>query len=1213
VGTYGGATRFDGVAFRTYARREGLGSNTVVAITEDRLGRLVLGVRDGVCVRLADRFRCLDPEDARRAGQTNGVLADTSGGLWLAAAGGLAHLDSAGHARWPEVPGGGGATAIARDSNHVIWVATERGLFRQDPDEFIAVPRGALDDGVIRRLRASKEGLLVITDRRIFRLRDGALRPVPGLPASFDTRVTDAIETSDGALLITTLQGALRYTGGRVARLMTGPGGVGEEVNTVDEDRDGTIWLGTESGLVRVTPSAFDNYQVAQGLPNEFVRALAEDAAGRLWVGTRAGLAVREGDRFRAVPLRGIDPPRVYAIAVLPAGGLLVGSRDGLLHYEGGLRRVYLERDGLPDRFVVSLLTDPTGGAWVGTQGGIVRWEAGRIVPVTDSLMRTAIAESMVRDDRGQLWVGLGDGGVLVHGGKRTRQLGAADGLSDESVWALSPDGRGGMWVGTNGDGAFRVDSLGAIERFSVAEGLTNAFVWQILVDRTGATWFYTNRGITRLDALGGVRQFGLVDGLLDLEGSANAALAMRDGSLWFGSGFGLSRVREGQARPGMGTTPVVRFEEATAGSRTLPLGKLEVGRGDGAISIRYTAPALLDAANVRFRYRLAGESDWSDPVTERVLTIAGLAPGRHTLEVTALDARGQESARPAQLTMTVLPAFWQAWWFRGLLLLAAVAAAAVVPWLRARRHEAEREHLEAMIKARTEALRESEERLRVVVEHSTNCFYSYSVERELLYASPQSEQILGYTPEEMKAHWRQTFTDHPANDEATRSTDRAIMTGQQQPPYEMELRHKSGATVWVIVNEAPVVEDGRTIAMVGSLTDITDEKAAQEREGRLADQLRQSQKLESIGRLTGGIAHDFNNLLTAVVGHAELLAQALPADSPERADAAEILRASGRAGALVAQLMAFSRQQIIKRATLDLNVVIQESARLLERIIGSDIALVVTPSPAPAWILADQGQVDQVLLNLVSNSRDAMPTGGRLEIATSHEEVGEELAADVSAGRYVVLRVTDTGGGMGEETRARVFEPFFTTKGPGEGTGLGLATVYGIVKRNGWHIDITSAPGAGATFRVYVPAAAAPARHRPASVAETPPLPAGNQQVVLVAEDEDSVRSLVCRSLRQYGYHVLEAANGDDAVAVAEAYRGRIDLLLTDVVMPGMSGKDLADAIGGARPDTPVLFMTGHSRGMLGTRGILPDATNVLSKPFRPQELVRRVQDVLG
>ncbi|MDH5235576.1 MAG: PAS domain S-box protein, partial [Gemmatimonadota bacterium] len=802
LGTYGGVTRFDGVSFRTLARRDGLASNTVVAITEDALGRLVVGVRDGVCVRIRERFRCLDPDDARRAGQTIAVLPDPSGGFWLAATGGLAHLDSAGRATFQPLLGGGGATAAERDSAGILWVATERGLFRLAENELVAVPLGDFGDAVIRRLRRSAAGLLISTDRRVFRLTDGVPRAIPGLPAAFDARVTDVMETSGGTLLVVTVQGALRYVGGRVEHLLTGAGGTEEETNTAMEDRDGALWLGTESGLVRVTPSAFDNFREADGLPNEFVRALAEDAAGRLWVGTRTGLAVREEGRFRPVPLRGIEPPPVYAIAVLPRDELLVGTREGLLHYAGGLRRVYREGDGLPDRQVVAVLADPAGGAWVGTRSGIVRWEAGRIVAVSDTLLRTASVESLGRDARGRFWVGLGDGGVLVHEGTRTWRIGAAEGLSDESVWTLVADARGGMWVGSNGDGAFHVDSAGAIQRFGVDDGLINPFVWQILADRDGRTWFYTNRGITRRDTNGGVGQLGLEDGLLELEGSGNAALQMRDGSRWFGTSLGLSRFREGATRVGPGLPPTVRIEGASAGSQAFPLDRVEVSRSDGALQVRYTTAALRDAANIRFRYRLVGEGDWSSAGMDRAITFASLDPGRHLLEVTAVDARGRESAQPARLAFTVLPAFWQTFWFRGLLLSLVIVAVAVLPALRARRHEAERVRLEEMIRLRTDALRQSEERLRIVVEHSTNLFFSYSAERELIYASPQSEQILGYTPEEMKEQWRRIITDRPENEEATRSTDRALATGQQQPPYEVELRHKSGAAVWVVVNE---------------------------------------------------------------------------------------------------------------------------------------------------------------------------------------------------------------------------------------------------------------------------------------------------------------------------------------------------------------------------------------------------------------------------
>jgi PAS domain S-box-containing protein len=502
---------------------------------------------------------------------------------------------------------------------------------------------------------------------------------------------------------------------------------------------------------------------------------------------------------------------------------------------------------------------------------------------------------------------------------------------------------------------------------------------------------------------------------------------------------------------------------------------------------------------------------------------------------------------------------------------------------------------------------------MRDIVEYSTNLFYNHTPDRVFTYVSPQSRLMLGISPEEMMRRFREIPTDHPDNAKGRVVAQQAIDTGEKQPPYELQLRHASGDSVWVLVNEAPIVRDGHTVAIVGSLTNITAEKVARASEVRLAEQLRQAQKMEAVGRLAGGIAHEFNNLLTSVVGNAELVMPALPPESESQKDVQEILRAAGRATSLVAQLMAFSRQQLVKRRILDLNVVILESARMLQRVIGADVTLVVAPDDEPAWVLADQGQLDQLLINLTANARDAMANGGKVEIGIAHENRAEPLAADVPPGSFVVLRISDHGSGMDAATVAKLFEPFFTTKDVGQGTGLGLAMVHGIVKQNGGHVEVESVLGHGTTFRIYLPACGAPVATS-APIENDQPLRIGTgNQVILVVDDEDSVRAVVCRALRRHGYRVLDAPDGQTAIALAARFPEQIHLLLSDVVMPGMQGKQVATEIVAARPATKVLFMTGHSQGTLGARGILGDATHVLHKPFRSVDLVRRVQELLA
>ncbi len=380
----------------------------------------------------------------------------------------------------------------------------------------------------------------------------------------------------------------------------------------------------------------------------------------------------------------------------------------------------------------------------------------------------------------------------------------------------------------------------------------------------------------------------------------------------------------------------------------------------------------------------------------------------------------------------------------------------------------------------------------------------------------------------------------------------------------------------------------------------------------RLEEQVRQAQKMEAIGQLAGGIAHDFNNLLTVISGYSEILIDTAGLEEDKRQLVREINEAGERAAALTRQLLAFSRKQVLEPRVLDLNALIADQQRMLRRLIGEDVTLAVHLDPGLAPVLADPGPLEQVVLNLAVNARDAMPQGGRLLIETANAELDENYVRarpELAAGQYVRLSVTDNGCGMTPEVVAHAFEPFFTTKGPGQGTGLGLATVYGIVRQSGGHVTVYSEPGLGTTFNVYLPPAQAelPA---PAS-AEPRRLPTGTETILLV-EDEDAVRAIARHTLVACGYTVLEAANGTDALHRCEQHRGPLDLVVTDVVMPGLAGRLLAERITALRPGTRVLFMSGYPDDAVIRHGVQHADTAFLRKPFTPHALASKVRDVL-
>jgi two-component system cell cycle sensor histidine kinase/response regulator CckA len=446
----------------------------------------------------------------------------------------------------------------------------------------------------------------------------------------------------------------------------------------------------------------------------------------------------------------------------------------------------------------------------------------------------------------------------------------------------------------------------------------------------------------------------------------------------------------------------------------------------------------------------------------------------------------------------------------------------------------------------------------------------------------------------------------HPDDREAIRAAKRAaIVSGM---PYDIVHRvERPDTTIRWVHEQATILRetDGRPIRMIGTVQDITARR-------QLEEQLRQSQKMEAIGRLAGGIAHDLNNALTAIAGYAELALNEVKSGHPARPDVEEIRRAAERAGSVTRQLLAFSRKQLLEPRIFDLNDTITAIARLLSRLLGADIHVQTRLSEKALTVLGDPGQVEQAVINLALNARDAMPNGGLLVLTTTLEGVDEEAARNhvpMPAGTYVVLTVTDTGHGMRRETQVRIFEPFFTTKDVGKGTGLGLSMVYGTLKQIGGFIFVDSELGRGTTFRLYFPPAIKPPAPAPPPVAREDH-PTGTE-TLLIVEDETAVRNLVASALRNDGYQLLLASSAEEALRIVETHTGPIDLLLTDAIMPGQSGLELASLMVARQPGLPVIVMSGYTEENLAISG-LTERPALLQKPFTPRDLRRRIREVL-
>ncbi|RME99046.1 MAG: PAS domain S-box protein [Chloroflexi bacterium] len=502
--------------------------------------------------------------------------------------------------------------------------------------------------------------------------------------------------------------------------------------------------------------------------------------------------------------------------------------------------------------------------------------------------------------------------------------------------------------------------------------------------------------------------------------------------------------------------------------------------------------------------------------------------------------------------------------------------------------------------------LLQTQQRLIAAIEQSAESVVITDTDGTIMYVNPAFEQITGFSQQE-----------------ALGQNPRILKSGRQSDAFYADLWNTiTAGRVWQgrIINkkkDGALFTEDATISPVrdhdGVIVNFVAVKRDISRELELEEQYYQAQKMEAIGRLTGGIAHDFNNLLTAINGFAELAQMQTPENDPRHALIGNVVRSGQRAANLVGQLMAFSRKQIIEPEKLDLNEVVTELDKMLRRIIGENIELATVLEPNLGIIKADRGQLGQVLVNLVVNARDAMPNGGKLTIETHNVELDNTaLATHVAAqaGPYVLLTVTDTGTGMTGDVLQHIFEPFFTTKEMGQGTGLGLATVYGIIKQNQGNIRVYSEPGLGTTFRIYLPVVErAPSARRAEGAGGQ--IPVGSETILLV-EDDPGVRGLAEAVLQQFGYHLLVADTGNQALQIAAEHQSDIHLLFTDVVMPGMNGKEVARQVVELHPETRVLFMSGYTDETISDYGILEAGTAFIQKPLSPAVLARKVRQIL-
>jgi len=504
------------------------------------------------------------------------------------------------------------------------------------------------------------------------------------------------------------------------------------------------------------------------------------------------------------------------------------------------------------------------------------------------------------------------------------------------------------------------------------------------------------------------------------------------------------------------------------------------------------------------------------------------------------------------------------------------------------------------------------EARFRALIEKTSDLILVANRAGELVYASPSSQRVLSYSPTMLVGQHLRGYVhpeDVPLLDELFGGEN--LVPGATQR-FEWRFRHQDGSFRIVEGIASNLLEDESVRGVVVNARDVTERRQAEQMLREREDQLRQAQKMEAIGQLAGGVAHDFNNLLTAINGYADLLISTVNKRDSSHSWLKEIRDAGERATDLTRQLLAFSRRQVLQPQVVDLNEIVRDTERLLRRVIGEDVELACNLDPAAGAVKADPNQIHQLLMNLAVNARDAMPEGGRLTIATANilAAAGPEPGGEEAKAGYVELTVSDTGHGMDEATRERIFEPFFTTKEKGKGTGLGLSIVYGVVRQSGGRITVDTEPGRGAAFRILLPRVE-PAEARVKLAKDS--APARGTETILLVEDQGEVRQFAAACLRSYGYRVLEASNGEEALRLYRESAERIQITVTDVVMPGMTGMDLSKKLQSLSPDAKVLFVSGYADSVILRHGVLDSDIAFLQKPYSPAALLGKIRELLG
>jgi len=1089
------------------------------------------------------------------------ITEDLAGQIWIGSQNGLYCYDASLKRR--EIPPLQSAVSVLLVDRHgVLWIGTSWiGLARYENGRYdFFLKTDGLDNDSVQALGEDSEGNLWIgTGGGLDQLSDVKF---PIQPANDDPKITDANSVTaarNGGVWIASY-GGVRWFDPRTRTYTNGPGLPDTFTKRVFEARNGDLYF--VCGTTNLVVSSGGKIVATYGAP-DLVVAMTEDDQGVV-VSVAANLYRAGTNYFRPYTFKTNVPPEFYWISNLASGrdGVIwVACGNGIFRIKDGVWQHWSGPEGLVDANVQTVTEDQDGVLWAGLFSDIARLKDNQI-----------------------------------------RLISRKDGLFDNNIYAIVPDDLGNLWV----------DSARGIYR--VARSDMNAF-----------TDGKTNRvACTVFDGLDSVKT-------TDKTAQERVGCKTADGRIWFPGPLGVVMIDPAHV-PVNPVAPPVHIERVLADGREVARNaSIVVPPGKGELEFDYNAVTFIAPQKVQFRYRLEGyDKDWVDAGNRRMAFYTNLKPGRYTFSVIAANADGVWNETGDAFHIELRPHYYQTGWFRLLCGGLAFAALMGVYLQRVRRLtlkqqalQKNRDLLESEVQKRTSELRneiaerrqaeaalvETSALLETLLQNTTDKIYFKDLQSRFVRFSQQCLEVLHLTqPAELKGKTDFDFFSEEHARPAFEAEQEIIRTGKPIFNLEEKETHRDGRVSWALTSKMAWRDQaGNVIGTMGISRDITARK-------RMEDQLFQSQKMETVGKLAGGVAHEFNSILTAIICQSELLLEDLPAGSPLAENATEIRSAAERAAVLTRQLLAYGRKQFLQPEILDLNAVLAGLASALRHLLGPGADVRLAPAAGLKAVKVDAGQLEQVIMNLAMNAADAMPNGGQFTLETANVTLDQEYVSrfpELKAGEYVMLAITDTGMGMSEEVKARVFEPFFTTKDVGQGTGLGLSTCYGILKQSGGHISVYSELARGATFKIYLPQVE-PLAKIPLQRLASPDLPRGTETILLV-EDDPALREMAATLLERLGYTVLAAANGVEALRLKQQRgSGHIDLLFTDVVMPHMSGKELADRVRALSPHTRILFTSGYTENTIVQQGGLNPGAAFLQKPFTLSLLARKVREAL-